>query len=240
MSKYKVISPRSCRESAQSLMETLNDVYPPDRDVIINWGNSYVSLHDPLHVFGNKLEAVGRSANKKVFFELCKDLGPVPVVTEYSEPGVYQHHANLSDGRGVVFVDSPENFVRGVLSTKRIVGTEYRVYFCYDMKPMIFKKVKLDDSAEDHAIQCSTNGYGYIENPRELQAIDNLKSILLNYTARAAKRLELSYGAIDFIVEKDTYMVYLLESNSAPTLITTDLVLGFASEISNIFGKDER
>lgn len=242
---YKVISPRSCRESAQSLMETLNSVYPNDRDVVINWGNSSVSTHNPMNVFGNKLESVGRSANKKLMFDLCKDLGTVPLFAEEASNGWYIHrNSGGQNGSGVYYTeekhDARTHFSLDYLVTNRILGEEYRVYFCYDMKPMIFKKIKMDDDAPDHAVQCSTNGYGYIENPRELRDVDNLRDILVQYTHKTANRLELSYGAIDFIVEKNTYMVYILESNSAPTLITADLVLGFAEQISNRFGKDVR
>ena len=239
---YKVISPRSCRESAETLQEYLNVRYPctfSDSTVLINWGNSRIERHDPILVFGNRRESVGRSSDKNIMFQLLHNLGTVPVVTEYTEPGVYQHHgASLSDGRGVRFVERASDFVPGVLSTQRVIGAEFRVYFCYNQPKLIYKKVKLNATTPDSTIQCSTTGYGYQSDPTELRRIIGFNGILKEYTKKVANRLELSYGAVDFILEKDTNMVYILEVNSAPTLFVEEIVDTFAQGISEQLNGD--
>ena len=223
---WKVISPSICRSSAETLESFLNVNHPIERNVKINWGNSQLSLHDSRDVFGNKLEAVGRSADKQRFFDLCEDLGTVPVVKEYNGP-CFQHLDRFSqNGRGVVYVDNPADFSRNVLTTKAIKGIELRSYFCYNSKPVIFTKAKLPDGA-DTAVQNSTN-YGY---KKELPKFTGIRSVIEELTKQVANRLELSYGAIDFIVDKDG-LVWILESNSAPTLITEEVCDVFAKAIA--------
>lgn len=228
---YKVISPSSCRESAKVLQETLNDFYPTEREIVINWGNSEISRTPSHLVFGNKTNAVARSANKAVFLSLCKDLETVPVISSYEGP-CYQHHAYLQDGQGVKFVDKESDFIQGVLTTKQIIGDEYRVYFCYDGPKQIYRKVKLNQHTPNNPIQTSVNGYGYEKNPTTLRTITNLKDILTSDTEKVAKRLEMSYGVVDFIVSKGDYSVYILECNSAPTLIDEPTLTTFAKYIA--------
>lgn len=231
---WKVISPRMARESAETLQHTLNHFHPIEEEIKINWGNSGFSANDPREVFGNKCEAVYRSARKDVFFQLCKKMGTVPVVTEFGGP-CFQHPDPMGhNGSGIRYVTEASNFVPGLLSTKQIKGTEYRVYFCYDMVPKIYMKVPLTEDTPENPIQNSHNGYGYLRNPPSLKKIENLKEILLSSTKEVANKLELSYGAIDFIVSTD-YTVYILESNSAPTLFSEELVDGFAEQIARRF-----
>lgn len=231
---WKVLSPRICRESAATLEHTLNILHPINEDIKINWGNSSFSINDPREVFGNKTEAVFRSARKDVFFKLCKEMGTVPVITEFDGP-CFQHYDSAGhNGSGIKYVTDSSEFVPGLLTTKQIKGKEYRVYFCYDMAPMIFLKTKLEDTVQNSAIQNSHNGYGYLYNPSTLRSISNLKKILLLSTEEVKNKLELSYGAVDFIVSED-YTVYVLESNSAPTLFTEALVDEFASQFSRRF-----
>jgi hypothetical protein len=232
------------RESAETLQYTLNHFHPIEEEIKINWGNSGFNANDPREVFGNKCEAVYRSARKDVFFQLCKKMGTVPVVKEEDEysPGYFIHDDPTGhNGGGVRYLGVGEPHIvvlkaiqEGKLVTKQIKGTEYRVYFCYNMVPKIYMKVPLTEDTPENPIQNSHNGYGYLSNPPSLKRIENLKEILLSSTKEVADKLELSYGAIDFIVSTD-YTVYILESNSAPTLFSEELVDGFAEHIARRF-----
>lgn len=223
---WNVLSPRVCRESATSLQAALNDMYPIHHTIKINWGNSDFSLHNPVEVFGNKTEAVARSANKHTFFALARGLGTVPVVNTYLGP-CFQHRDALGhDGRGVVYVDKAEDFLPGYLSTQKIEGEEYRVYFCFDAKPIIYKKVPLVDGyGEVH----NSTTHGYDTQPN-LKKIPGLRKVLTDMTKAVANRLELSMGAVDFIVDSE-HTCWVLESNSGPTLLSQELLEMFASAI---------
>lgn len=219
---WRIISPASCKDSAKVLQDYMNDAHPISRLININWGNSRLSLSNPVEVWGNKLEAVARSADKARFFSLLKDDGTVPVITEFAGP-CYQHPDPYGhNGSGIRYVDREEDFIPGLLTTKQIKGEEFRVYFCYDSPPKIYKKAPLSDGL-DSPIRNSHNGYGYMTNPPELREVPNLKEVLLSLTKQVANKLELSHGAVDFILSRG-HKVYMLESNSAPTLFDHSLV----------------
>jgi len=232
---WKVISPRCCRETATVLNKELNETYPHEKEVILNWGNSNITRYNVMNIFGNAPQAVYRTVNKKECASLLDDLGHVPVVTEYTEPGVFQHLGFYSNGKGVKFVTNSTDFNSDLFSTKKVTGKEFRVYFCY--KPLdIFKKVKLDKNTPDSAIQNSLNGYGYQKNPKELTDILDLKKYLTQLTTSVMNRLEISYGAVDFILEDETNLIYILEVNSAPTLFNYPLIEKFATIINERLG----
>lgn len=233
---WKVISPRCARETATVLQQTLNEFFPKEETLILNWGNSYIGNTPNEQVFGNKTSSVFRSVNKQEFFKLCKSLGTVPAVTQWEGP-CFQHHANLQDGQGVKFVDKEEDFIPGILSTKQIKGVEYRVFFCYDGPMHIFKKVKLDRESPSSSIQNSVNGYGYEKNSKTLKTIPKLRELLISDTIKVKNKLELSYGAIDFILENTTHNLYILESNSAPTIFDEGVMYSFADTINKQFGE---
>jgi hypothetical protein len=228
---WNVISPRICRESAESLGAYMNINYPIEHDMKVNWGNSSYSINNPLYVYGNKAEAVGRSANKQLFFDICKGQGTVPVISyEVFTERCYQHFdANGHNGSGIKFVANEEDFTPSLLTTKEIQGEEYRVYFCYDMEPQIYLKAPLSDDVSPSAIRNSSNGYGYMANPPKLKRIKDLKHYLLTLTKEVSERMELSYGAVDFIVDSN-YTIWVLETNSAPTLFNEALLEGFAEQ----------
>jgi hypothetical protein len=227
---FKVIAPRVGRESAAVLESYLNDPVV-EENITLNWGNSGFHRHDPREVFGNKPEGVFRSSNKHVFFDLCKNLGTVPVVTEYSGPCFQHFDPGGHNGSGLKYVDSPEDFLPGVLTTQEVKGREFRVYFCYNMVPLIYEKVPLSSEVVEAPVHNSHNGYGY---KKFNSTISGLKDILVDYTQKVARRIELSYGAVDFIMSED-HLVYILESNTAPTLFNTDLCEGFAAAIKENF-----
>lgn len=223
---WKILSPRSCRSSAETLQSYLNSYAEREHIVKVNWGNSGFSLNNPVEVVGNKAEAVARSVNKAHFFQLCKDLGTVPVVSSYEGP-CFQHYDQFShDGRGVKYVDRQEDFIPGVFTTKAINGLEIRSYFCYDMQPMLFAKALLPGHSPT-PVQNSLN-YGYTPL---LPKVTGLRKIVEEMTRDVANRVELSYGAIDFILDRE-HTVWVLESNSAPTLIKEEIVQGFTEEFA--------
>ena len=231
---WNIISPRVGRETADVLQSYLNAEHPIDREVKVNWGCSIFTRHDPSEVWGNTPVAVGRSVNKKTMHTLCKDLGVVPIVTSYEGP-CYQHHDVAGhNGSGVRFVDTPEAFVQGVHTTKQVKGQEFRVYFCYNMEPQVYAKVPLTEDTPHNPIQNSFNGYGYMPANVFFKKISGLQSILKEYTKKVSSRLELSYGAVDFIMSED-YTVYTLESNTAPTLFNESLCSSFATAIAEVW-----
>lgn len=232
---WKVISPRSCRESAQLLQTTLNEMYPRHQqpEKIINWGNSSVSMHNPVDIFGNKLEAVQRSANKILTFKLCKHLGTVPQIQGGYDGPCFIHTNPLGqNGSGVVFCDKEEDFIGGHFTTKQIKGKEFRTYFAYGSVIGIFKKVQVEGDSQS-LVRNSHNGWGYLSSPPELNRIKDLKKYLKELTLDVSNALELSYGAVDIILEDDTHKLYILEANSAPTLITLDLVEQLVTKLNN-------
>ncbi len=236
---WRVISPRKCRESAQVLQEQLNSIKPIEEERVINWGNSIVSLHSPANLFGNKLEAVGRSSNKARMFDLLKGLGTVPIITRENAgefDGCFVHFDPLGQNGSGITYNTQCIYEEGVLKTGKIPGDEYRAYFAYGEVGAIYRKVRVEGNSS-HPVHNSVNGWGYETNPKTLRTVRGLRGIVQDYTIKAANRLELSYGAVDFIYGTDGY-VYILETNSAPTLIESSLVLFFAEKIVNhVYGE---
>lgn len=231
---WKIVHPSICKETALVLQDVLNESYPVEREVKVNWGNSNITWHEHTHVFGNKLEAVARSVYKRGFFHLCKDLGTVPVCTSYEGPCFQHRVSNGSNGVGVTYVDREEDFMPDFFSTKEIVGKEYRVYFCYNMPYQYYEKMPIGEPTSTH-LQTSGNGWGYGSARPAFARISGLKNILKELTTSVANRLELSYGAVDFKLSKD-HTAYILESNSAPTLFNIELVESFAAAIKEKLG----
>ena len=241
---WKVISPSVGRETAEVLESYLNVGHPIERDVKVNWGWSGYSSslgNIPSEVWGNKREAIARSVNKRTFFNLCKDLGTVPVVKEEDEyaHGYYIHNdVTGHNGSGLHYTDSMVDALLGIyegkLVTKEVKGQEFRVYFCYGMPHMMYAKVPLTDDIPHNPIQNSFNGYGYMPATPYLKRVSGLKGILSEYTKKVAARLELSYGAVDFIMDEE-YTVYVLESNTAPTLFNETLCINFATSIAEVW-----
>jgi hypothetical protein len=228
---WQILAPRVGKETAEALQSYMNLEHPIERNVKINWGNSYFTRHVHSEVWGNKCESVGRSVNKQIFFDICKDLGTVPLVYSYEGPCFQHTDTSGHNGSGVSFVNKEEDFLLGVLSTKQIKGQEFRVYFCYNMEPMIYAKVPLTEETPHNPIQNSFNGYGYMKAAPLLKKVSGLKTILVTHTGMVAKRLELYYGAVDFIMSED-YTVYILETNTAPTLFSEELCENFATNIA--------
>jgi hypothetical protein len=210
--------------------------YPIDTERVINWGNSQLYLSNPIDVFGNKLESVARSTNKRIMFRLLAKLGPVPVITNENK-GNFNHGCFIHidptghNGSGIIYKEEVE--YTETFTTAKIKGDEYRCYFAYGFTSNIYKKVLLDEGHSISEIHNSHNGWGYLSNPPELNDIVDLEDVIRKYTMKAASALELSYGAVDFIVEEETNIVYILETNSAPTLIEYPLTLFFAEQIKN-------
>jgi len=89
--------------------------------------------------------------------------------------------------------------------------------------------------ATDTHLQISTNGWGYGSARPSFARISGLKEILKELAQAVANRLELSYGAVDFKVSED-HTVYILESNSAPTLFNEELLLAFTRKFKEKLG----
>jgi hypothetical protein len=210
--------------------------YSIDTERVINWGNSQLSLSSPIDVFGNRLKSVFRSANKKIMFDLLAHLGTVPVITNENKDnfnhGCFVHvDPTGHNGSGIIYKEEVE--YTDTLTTAKIKGDEYRCYFAYGFTSNIYKKVFLDEGRPVSEIHNNHNGWGYLGNPTELNDIIGLEDVIRKYTIKAASALELNYGAVDFIVEEGTNLVYILETNSAPTLIEYSLTLFFAEQIKN-------
>ena len=241
---WNIISPRVGRETAEVLQSYLNIEHPIEREVKVNWGNSAFNLHPSPYVWGNSTSSVARSVDKGIFFSLCKDLGTVPVVSTVNEVGEPPHGYFIHDdatghnGSGVRYtlgvLSVVEAIQAGKLVTKEVKGQEFRVYFCYNMEPQVYAKVPLTENTPHNPIQNSFNGYGYIPANVFFKKISGLQSILKEYTKKVSSRLELSYGAVDFIMSED-YTVYVLESNTAPTLFNESLCSSFATAIAEVW-----
>ena len=158
----------------------------------------------------------------------------MPVCTSYEGP-CFQHRVpNGSNGLGVVYVDREEDFMPDFFSTKEIVGKEFRVYFCYDTPYQYYQKMPVGEPTSTH-LQTSGNGWGYGSARPEFAQVTGLKDILKELTTSVRNRLELSYGAVDFKVSED-HTVYILESNSAPTLFNVSLLKAFCSQFKEKLG----
>jgi hypothetical protein len=238
---WKVVSPACCRASAHALESQLNQDHPLEGTIIINWGNSQLNNTDTNTVFGNKLEAVKRSTNKRIMFYLLKNLGTVPVITEENKDDYDNYYIHIDpsghNGSGIIYKNKEEyNFNPNDLVTGEVKGKEFRVYFAYSNTFSVYKKEKLHN-ANDSNIHNSHNGWGYESNPQELRNVPQLEAIMREYTLKVANRLELSYGAVDFIYGQDGY-VYILETNSAPTLIEPGLLYSFSEAINSQLNSD--
>ena len=229
---FKVMAPQSCKETAECLEAYLNNLVDlGDVEVRINWGKSFFKNPKNESVKGNSTKAVGNSVNKAVTFQLMKTFA-VPLITskdEFYDTCIQHTNPFGMAGQGIKLIHPKQDeFDPNILTTKFIEGEEYRVYFAYDKVLGYAKKEKLFDKAHPW-IKTPSNGWGYslfYDEP-----LTGLFDLFLDGVQEVSKRLGIKYGAIDFIVEKDTSITYILEVNSAPCLFDNDLAEGMAKAI---------
>lgn len=101
--------------------------------------------------------------------------------------------------------------------TEFIRGTELRVHVIGNTIVRLSKKIPRENGYHKF-IRSGSRGWRFIDLDQELNWIridmDDLKKQCVN----AMKILELDFGAIDVILENSSYLPYILEVNTAPSL----------------------
>jgi hypothetical protein len=230
---YRVMAPQSCKETAEALEGYLNNILSFEDEVRINWG--YSSFKNPKNytlVKGNSTQSVFNAVNKDVTFKLLKGF-VVPAIEskeEFTDTCIQHLDPKGMAGQGVRLIHPySDKYVEGVPTTKFIDGEEYRVYFAYGEVLGTAKKAKLHDKAHPW-VKTPSNGWGYSLFYQE--PVTGLFDLFLDGVQEVSKKLDIKYGAIDFIVEKDTCITYILEVNSAPCLFDPELCEKMAASIA--------
>ena len=228
---FRVMAPSSCKESAEALESYMNNLIDFEQEVRINWGFSKFNNPKNASVKGNSTTAVANSVNKRLTCALLKGF-IVPVIESKDEfyDTCIQHVNPLGmAGNGIKLIHpNQDEYDPAILTTKFIEGDEYRVYFAYGKVLGTAKKEKLFDKAHPW-IKTPSNGWGYSLIYQE--PVENLFAIFEDGVQEISKKIGLKYGAVDLIVEKDTNIVYVLETNSAPCLYDASLAEAMARAI---------
>ncbi len=228
---YKVLAPKSCKDSAETLEAYMNNMRNVDEEVRINWGFSAFNNPKNVNYKGNLISAVTKSVNKWITFN---ELGLfcVPLVKtkeDFNDTAVQHTVEGGMAGKGVRLVHpAADKFDPDILTTKFIEGDEFRVYFAYGKVLGIAQKAKLYDKAHPW-IKTPDNGWGYSMIHDE--PVTGLFDLFADGVNEVTKKIGLKYGAVDLIMEKGTCITYILEVNSAPCLFDSKLAESMAQAI---------
>lgn len=200
-----------------------------ENDVLIRYGiYRYPGEDKKFKLVLNKAESIRLNINKSVTHLLLYHKGiNVPRIAFL--PGkidfypVVSRHKNHSKGKDIKIINSPEELEnrdwKAFYFLELIPSEiEYRFHILRDKCIRISRKLPMTTrDYHDPVIRSFSRGWklrdktGW-EHDRELesQAIEECK--------KALKVLELDFGAVDVVIEKETKIPYILEINTAPRL----------------------
>ena len=183
-------------------------------DIIVNWGNVN-TVHNSHYL--NPLQAVKNAANKVTTFKQLQEASiPVPTV-HYSKSTLeadktYFARTNLfgHSGDGIE-VGIPTELPEAQLYTEFIKKKhEYRAIVVDDEVVDLKKKLKKRDFEGDRSPYVWNVANGYIFARNDIEFPPTLPQLAID----ATKALNLSYGAVDIIQDRNGNL-YVLEINTA-------------------------
>lgn len=254
MTELLIYRGNRCSNSAFALRDALREAgsdakintrgnKPVTSRKVINWGASgSYSANEML----NKPETVAVAANKlKTFTVLARARVQIPswfcdstrVKELLAEGETVFARTTLTGygGAGIVVMRKLEDFVEAPLYTLYVPKSkEYRVHV-FDGK-VIFsqqkrKKNAVNQTPDQELIRNHTNGYVFAENTVEWH---DREQDLKEEAIKAVASLRLDFGAVDIILGDDG-MVYVLEVNTAPGLVSTKLKQAYVTAIKEYY-----
>lgn len=199
---------------------------PRNNDIIINWGCSSLPYSGRYQVI-NSTEAVRNASNKIKTFQLLEELAventkDFSIAKNWIENGDFVYQRNLvasHGGNGIKVVHSVEELEYAPLYTKGVhVDREYRVHVVNgQVIDYIRKSISRDNRNVNQYIRNHTQGWIFTRGGFEQN--EEIKNIAI----KAIQKLNLDFGAVDVIQEKETNKVYVLEVNTAPGIMGTSL-----------------
>lgn len=198
-----------------------NSKYTPKQNhKIINWGNT----NAPNYTTYNK--DTKNAANKLESFKLFKQHNlPTPEwTTDINEalswlPGQVFARTKLHGygGKGIVIFTGKEIAPLYVKYVKKL--HEFRIHVGLDSIIDIQQKKKKLNQEVNYQIRNIANGWIYARNDIDLPQQEYVEDIAI----KAIKALNLDFGAVDIIYNKQQNKYYILEVNTAPGLQGTTL-----------------
>lgn len=214
---------------ALEIKRNLLDVWPPfiprKMKVIINWGNTQEFTARTARVL-NKPSAVQNAVNKLTTFRMLEVAG-VNIPSFQTEPPTAQQRRNTiwlarqtltgSAGEGIVVIRPddalPQQAQMYVKYIKKLV--ELRLHVVGDKVILVTQKRKRDDVEQDanqKLIRSYDNGWVHVVHDQTVEITEEMHIQALN----AVQALDLDFGAVDMVIDKDTNVPYVLEVNTAP------------------------
>jgi len=187
---------------------------------VVNWGNptTFNCAHE-VRVINNPLH-VRHASNKLVALQIMQNAAVrVPeFVTAVPAKGMWLARTVLtgSCGDGIVVVrEKDENKVVAPLYTKYIKKSdELRIHVAFGKAIFVqFKKRQsgAEQTADQKLIRNHDNGWVFCPRPLADAPNDSVAQALL-----AVAALQLDFGAVDIVINKDDGLPYVLEINTAP------------------------
>ena len=225
---------------AKALKVALNTimVYPdrnykpaPD-DVVINWGNSQYPKWES-HML-NTPDTVRNAINKLETFHMLYDMGIPTVEWSVDSDDADQWLANGdiifartllngTQGRGIVVIHKPIDFVKAPLYTKYEPGCdEYRVHLAFDKVINVQQKKKQNGANADKYIRSHSKGWIFAR--QNVVVPDSTQQVSID----AINALGLDFGAVDILHNPKTGKDFVLEINTAPGLDSDNSIQCYA------------
>ena len=236
--KMSSVSSRRLAEALREVGHKVLRVYPnrhyrpqPD-DIVINWGNSTPPSWNPFLLGGLNNPVSVSDATHKVKTFLSFDSEDVPSVEwtvddalakQWLEEG-YKVIARTvltgHSGRGIVVMNTPEDFIEAPLYTKYFPKThEYRVHIFRGDALDITEKRRRNGAGGRESPVVWNHGNEYVYCRQGVECPEGV----LDASREAVEALGLDFGAVDVGYYQPENKVAVFEVNTAPGLVGTTL-----------------
>jgi hypothetical protein len=191
-----------------------------DKDVVIRWGNSYKILnrngdYRDFKMVLNPAKSIRNNCDKYGSLVKLSAVVKTPQIFKDKVPSgktaVVRPFVHECAGKDFKIQKGPFNIPQGYYATEYLeTDREYRVWFC-NGKTLVVKRVPPTEDLRGQKNPCrSLWGYFFVEPSLVPQ-------VLRDDTLKAAKALELDFGAAD-VLRLPNYDYRFLELNTAPSM----------------------
>ena len=241
-------------DSAQLLKQAVGGlcVYPDGKyqpkegDVIINWGCSKEPIWaEKAKVLGlpvlNHWQGIAKSVSKiRSLYHFEKNGVPHPPwtlleeeardwVVEEGRTVFARHRIKGHLGEGITVIQKAEDFVPCRLYTTFVPGMrEFRIHVFKKLVISIQEKRKKNGVEANPFIRAEANGYVFCL--KDVPCTPNMEEAAI----KAVSALGLDFGGVDLLWEPDMDMVWVLEVNSAPGIVSNYGLEQYATQIKHL------